>query len=102
MNGKHVTFAGMAVLAPLMASCAQQQGTRLLGPPVPAPLNMREAAEVVRGQVGAGEQLEWVGDLDDGQLFGVTSPAESRGGPFRESRLLFVHDSGAVLEWPGR
>jgi hypothetical protein len=102
MNWKVVRLGGIALLAPLMASCAQRQNNGLSGPPIPSPLSVREAAELAQGQVGAGGHLSHVDCLENGQLFGVDSPVNSSGGPVRESRLLFVHNDGTIVEWPGR
>ncbi len=74
----------------------------MFGPPVPAPLTMREAATVAQSLVGQDAELEWIDDLDDGQLFGVTTRFDPQGRPFRESRLLFVYDDGSVAMWPER
>jgi hypothetical protein len=101
VNRTHVKLAGIALLAPFMAACAQQDN-RLLGPPIPAPLSVREAAELAQGQVGSGGRLSHIDCLSDGQLFGVDAPGNSSGGPVRESRLLFVHNNGTIAEWPGR
>ena len=102
MYGKHLKLAGLVVLGPLMASCAQQQDTRLMGPPIPAPLTGREAAQVAQASVGADADVECIDKLTDGHLFGVTSRFDSQGRPFKESRLLFVHNDGSVTQWPGR
>ena len=101
MKRTHVKLAGAALLAPLMAACAQHDN-RMFGPPVPSPLSVREAARLVQGEAGGGARLEHIDDLNDGQLFGVDAPGESRDGPVRVSRLLFVHDDGTITEWPGR
>ena len=104
MNRTHVKpavkLAGVALLAPLMAACAQQDN-RLLGPPVPSPLSVRQAARLVQGEVGGGAQLSHIDCLSDGQLFGVDARGNNNGPPI-ESRLLFVHNNGTIVEWPGR
>jgi hypothetical protein len=100
MNRKHLRLGGIALLAPLIASCAQQD--RVMGPPIPSPLSVREAAGLAQGQVPSGGRLSHIDCLEDGQLFGVDSPVNSTGGPIRESRLLFVHNDGTIVEWPGR
>ena len=99
MNRTHVKLFATTLLAPLMAACAQD--TRVMGPPVPSPLNVREAAELAQGQVGNGGRLSHIDCLGDGQLVGVDAPSD-RSGPVRESRLLFVHNDGTIVEWPGR
>ena len=102
MSSTHLKLGATVLLAPLMAACAQSNN-RLVGPPIPEPLTIRQAAEMARGQVGdAGGRLAYVDDLDDGQLFGIDGPGDSRDGAGRDSRLLFVHDDGSILEWPGR
>ena len=101
MNRTHLKLAGIAVLAPLMGACAQQDN-RLVGPPIPSPLSVREAAELAQGQVGSGARLTHIDCLEDGQLFGLDSPVNSADGPVRESRLLFVHNDGTIVQWPGR
>lgn len=100
MNRTHVKLFATALFAPLLAACTQQDN-RVMGPPVPSPLNVREAAELAQGQVGNGGRLSHIDCLSDGQLFGVDS-ASDRSGPVRESRLLFVHNDGSITEWPGR
>ena len=100
MKRNHVKLLGIALLAPLAASCAQQDN-RLVGPPVPSPLSVREAASLVQGEVGNGGRLSHIDCLSDGQLFGLDTPGD-RNGPVRESRLLFVHNDGTIVEWPGR
>jgi hypothetical protein len=101
VNRTHVKLAGIALLAPFMAACASQE-SRLVGPPIPSPLSVREAAQLAQGQVGSGGRLSHIDCLDDGQLFGVDAPVNSTGGSVRESRLLFVHNDGTIVEWPGR
>lgn len=99
MNSKPLKL-GVLLLAPLVTACAQNSN-RLIGPPIPAPLNHRQAGEVAAQHAGGDARVSLVDDLDDGHLFGVTSPA-GRDGAFRESSLLFVHDDGSVHRWPGR
>src|SRR5829696_1180014 len=95
-----IKLSGLALVAPLAASCAQTDD-RMMGPPIPAPLNVRQAAEVAQRHVGENGRLSYIDDTSDGQLFGVTRRSEGDRGPFAESRLLFVHDDGTVGEWPG-
>ena len=101
MRSSYFKLGATVLLAPLVTACAQNNG-RTVGPVVPEPLNIRQAAALAQGQVGNDGRLAYISDLDDGQLFGVDAPADSRGGPVHESRLLFVHDNGTILEWPGR
>lgn len=105
MTGKWTTFRGVILAAPfaLLTACAQQD--KPIGPPVPAPLSAQQAAEVAQDHVGgAGDaRLSYLDDVDNGQMFGVTTHSGGgRGGAMRESRILFVHDDGSVVEWPGR
>ena len=101
MNLKRIKLASVVLAAPLAAACARQDN-RVLGPPVPAPLTVRQAAEVARASAGGDADVEPIDCLSDGQLFGVTSRFDSQGRPFRESSLLFVHNDGTVTAWPGR
>ena len=101
MNRTHVKLFAATLVAPLLTACAQQD-TRLVGPPIPSPLGVREAAQLAQSQVGPDARLSHIDCLGDGQLFGVDSPTSSAGGVVRESHLLFVHNDGVVVEWPGR
>jgi hypothetical protein len=94
---KSFRLAGLGLVAPLMIGCAQSD--RLVGPPVPAPLTTRQAAEIAQRQVGDRGRLEHLDDLSNGHLFAVTDV--SRSGSFNESHLLFVHNNGTLAEWPG-
>jgi hypothetical protein len=101
VNRTHVKLFAAALAAPLLTACAAQD-SRLVGPPIPSPLSVREAAQLAQSQVGPGGRLSHIDCLDDGQLFGVDSPTSSAGGAVRESRILFVHNDGVIVEWPGR
>jgi len=100
MNRTHVKLFAAALVAPLVTACAQ--APRVVGPPIPSPLSVREAAQLAQSQVGPGGRLSHIDCLDDGQLFGVDSPTGSAGGVVRESHILFVHNDGVIVEWPGR
>ena len=101
MGRKHLKSFGvraLGMLAPLMVGCAQSD--HLVGPPVPALLTTRQAAEIAQRQVGDRGRLEHLDDLSNGHLFAVTDV--SRSGSFNESHLLFVHNDGTLAEWPGQ
>lgn len=101
MNRTHVKLFAATLVAPLLAACAQQEA-RVVGPPIPSPLSVREASQLAQSQVGPGGRLTHIDCLDNGQLFGVDSPTGAAGGTVRESHILFVHNDGVIVEWPGR
>ena len=94
---KRLGFSALAALAPVMVGCAAPP--RQVGPPIPAPLSMREATDIAQRQAGGG-RLEHIDDLGNGHLYGVTDAGRS--GPFNQSSLLFVHNDGTLAQWPGR
>ena len=103
MTGKWTTLRGVILAAPfaMLTACAQQE--KPIGPPVPAPLSVLQAGEIAQGHVGSSDaRLSYVDDTDNGHMFGVTTRGGGRSGAMRESSILFVHDDGSVVAWPGR